>query len=62
MNSSFIQVPYYWAPLFGLLAVLPTYYAVGKGLNTFMFDPLGIFSIHAIPGFVGMLLTGFLAR
>lgn len=46
--------------MFGIIGELICYNVVqfsGK-----LFDPLSIFTIHGVAGFVGMILTGIFAR
>jgi Amt family ammonium transporter len=50
----------YFAPIFGLLGSFCSSYAIR--MSKHLFDTLDIFAIHAIAGFVGMLLTGIFAR
>lgn len=50
----------YFAPIFGLLGSFCSSYAIR--MSRHLFDTLDIFAIHAVSGFVGMLLTGIFAR
>lgn len=47
--------------MFGLVGELACYY-VAKFSGELLYDPLSIFTIHGVAGFVGMILTGFFAR
>ncbi|KAF2269243.1 Rh-like protein/ammonium transporter [Lojkania enalia] len=49
----------YFAPLFGFASAISTSYAIR--LSKKVFDALDIFAIHAVGGFVGMILTAFFA-
>ncbi|KAF2007590.1 Rh-like protein/ammonium transporter [Amniculicola lignicola CBS 123094] len=49
----------YYSPIFGVVGSLSALYALR--LSKFLFDPLDIFAIHAVSGFVGMVLTAFFA-
>ncbi|ORX94107.1 ammonium transporter AmtB-like domain-containing protein [Clohesyomyces aquaticus] len=50
----------YYAPIFGLIGAFLSFYALK--LSKYLFDTLDIFAIHAVGGFVGMILTAFFAR
>ncbi|KAF2176446.1 Rh-like protein/ammonium transporter, partial [Zopfia rhizophila CBS 207.26] len=50
----------YFAPIFGFISAFSSFYALR--LSKYLFDTLNIFAIHAVGGFVSMILTAFFAQ